>query len=345
MTVSAKLPLKQGPPVVTVIVPVYNLEGYVARCLGSLSAQSFTAFEVFLIDDGSTDRTATVCHAHAARDPRFRVITKPNEGQGVARNLGLELAQGRYVAFVDGDDWLHPRALGVAVQALEADGGDFLNFGLHFVDERGRVKARFDRWRVRCLEGEAIVRHAMLDDQILTSPCNKLYRRELLERHHIRFPDTRGCEDVYFSRVLSLHARRCIFIDDVLYLALVRQGSTTRGARPRLLEEARAVVMAERQTLETLGRFEGLRTLFSAHVLKLFTHLLVLAGARCATRDEFDACVAAARAVGFFGFAVDEQARRLLPTPNRLALWFCVRPGLLWSLVGAARRLGWRPAY
>ena len=332
-------------PTVTVIVPVYNLEAYVARCLNSLSVQSFAAFEVWVIDDGSTDRTAELCREHAARDPRFRVLSKPNEGQGVARNLGLDRAQGRYVAFVDGDDRLEPHALNVAVQALDADGGDFLNFGLNFVDATGRVKARFGQWRFRCLEGEAIVRHAMLDDQILTSPVNKLYRRELLERHHIRFPATRGCEDLYFSRIVSLHAQRCVFIDDVLYLALIRRGSTTRGARPRLVEEALAVVTAERLELQALGRFDGLRTLYSAHVLKLFTHLLVLAGARSATHRDFDACIAVARTAGFFQFAADAQVRELLPLRNRLALWLCMRPRLLWGAVSVARRLGWQPAY
>lgn len=331
--------------VVSVIVPVYNVERYVARCLDSLAAQTFAAFEVLIIDDGSTDRTAHVCREYSAHDPRFRVIAKANEGQGVARNLGLAQAQGRYVAFVDGDDWLVSQALSIAVRALAQDGGDFLNFGLHFVDECGQVKARFGRWRDRFLEGEAIVRHAMLDDQILTSPCNKLYRRELLERHHIRFPATRGCEDIYFSRVVALHARRCAFIDDVLYVALIRRGSTTRGARPSLLEEAQVVIAAERREFEALGRFESLRVLFAAHVLKLYTHLMVLAGARCATRSDFDACVAAARAVGFFEFADDAAARRLLPVRNRLALLFCTRPALLWGVVRVARRLGWQPAY
>ena len=335
----------RSAPTVSVIVPVYNLESYVQRCFDSLSTQSFTAFEVLVIDDGSTDRTAAICREQAARDTRFCVISKHNEGQGVARNLGLDQARGRYVAFVDGDDWLAAEALNIAVKALDRDGGDFLNFGLDFVDETGRLKAHFGNWRVRCLEGEAIVRHAMLDDQVLTSPCNKLYRLALLQQHRIRFPATRGCEDLYFSRVLSLHAQRCIFIDDVLYMALVRRGSTTRGGRPRLLEEAKSVLAAERHAFEAVGRFDGLRTLFSAHVVKLLAHLLVLAGARCSTRAEFNACVAAAQATGFFTFAADVQVRRLLPLRNRLALWFCVRPGLLWALAGAARRLGWRPAY
>ena len=345
MTALTHARVDKAEPVVSIIIPVYNLEQFVARCLDSLLAQSFTAFEVWVIDDGSTDRTANLCSAYAASDPRFHVVSKPNEGQGVARNAGLARARGRYVAFVDGDDWLAQHALSVAVTALDRDGGDFLNFGLHFVDKRGRVKARFGRWRHHFLEGEMIVRHAMLDDQILTSPCNKLYRRELLERHRIRFPATRGCEDLYFSRVVALHSRRCAFIDDVLYFALIRRGSTTRGARPRLLEDARTVVAAERRELEASGRFESLRALFAAHVLKLFTHLLVLAGARCATRCEFEASVAAARATGFFEFAADGRARRLLPARNRLALWICVRPALLWGMVRAARRLGWQPAY
>lgn len=95
-------------PIVSVIVPVYNMEKHLRRCVDSILAQTFTAFEVLLIDDGSTDGSGTICDEYAARDPRIRVFHKPNGGASSARNTGLEHARGEWVTFCDSDDYVFP---------------------------------------------------------------------------------------------------------------------------------------------------------------------------------------------------------------------------------------------
>src|SRR5690349_8686628 len=91
-------------PRLSVVVPVYNVERYLDECLASLAAQQVADFEAILIDDGSTDGSAAIAQAYADRDPRFRLISQPNAGLGAARNAGIALAQGEFLAFLDSDD-------------------------------------------------------------------------------------------------------------------------------------------------------------------------------------------------------------------------------------------------
>ena len=94
-----------GEPLVSVIVPVYNVEAYLARCVASLRGQTYPDLEIILVDDGSADGSGLLCDSFAREDPRIRVIHQPNAGVSAARNAGLEAASGSYVCFVDGDDW------------------------------------------------------------------------------------------------------------------------------------------------------------------------------------------------------------------------------------------------
>lgn len=96
-------------PVVSVIIPVYNTEAYLPRCLDSLLAQTYTDFEIICVDDGSTDNSGRICDEYARKDSRIRVVHIPNGGVSNARNTGLELARGEYILFVDSDDWVEPK--------------------------------------------------------------------------------------------------------------------------------------------------------------------------------------------------------------------------------------------
>ena len=111
-----------GEPLVSVIVPVYNVEAYLARCVASLRGQTYPDLEIILVDDGSADGSGLLCDSFAREDPRIRVIHQPNAGVSAARNAGLEAASGAYVCFVDGDDWAVETMAAEAAAAMEAGG-------------------------------------------------------------------------------------------------------------------------------------------------------------------------------------------------------------------------------
>src|SRR5690242_6114774 len=118
-------------PRLSVVVPIYNVEGFLDECLGSLAAQTFSDLEVVMVNDGSTDGSAAIAEAFAARDERFRLITQPNGGLSAARNTGIDAATGEFLAFVDSDDVLPPDAYERLVGALDKTGSDFATGNVH----------------------------------------------------------------------------------------------------------------------------------------------------------------------------------------------------------------------
>ena len=113
-------------PKISVIVPVYNTEKYLKRCIDSILAQSYSDFELLLIDDGSTDASPAICDEYATNDSRVRVFHKPNGGVSSARNLGLDNARGEWIAFVDSDDWIESEMLYLFISKAEKTDSDIV---------------------------------------------------------------------------------------------------------------------------------------------------------------------------------------------------------------------------
>ena len=125
-------------PEISVIVPVYRVEKYLNDCIDSILAQTFADFELILVDDGSPDSCPALCDAAAARDSRIRVLHQKNRGLSGARNAGLDIVRGRWLAFVDSDDMLLPQALEKAHSTAEKTGADVVLYGFAFTDENGK---------------------------------------------------------------------------------------------------------------------------------------------------------------------------------------------------------------
>lgn len=124
---------------VTVIVPVYNVEPYLDRCVRSLTGQTYTDLEIILVDDGSPDNCPQMCDDWAARDPRIRVIHKENAGQGIARNTGMDQASGEFVYFVDSDDYIAPETIEKCYTEAKRQDADVVTFGYSEVGGDGRI--------------------------------------------------------------------------------------------------------------------------------------------------------------------------------------------------------------
>lgn len=212
---------------VSIIVPVYNTAVYLPACIDSILAQSYTDFELILVDDGSTDDSLQVCETYAARDARIRVLHQQNAGVSAARNLGVEQAQGDWLCYVDSDDVVLPAYLQDMLAV--ADSEDCLVMG-NISDSRMKGLITSDV----VLEGEAMVRY-MLSHNILnlSGPVAKLYNRATLVRYGIRFPqDIHYGEDMlYFLQYLN-HIGRVAFRQSELYQVTMREGSLSRGYYP-----------------------------------------------------------------------------------------------------------------
>lgn len=174
----------------SVVVPVHNVEPYLHECLESIREQTFTAFDVVLIDDGSTDRSAEIAESFTARDPRFRLFRQPNEGLGAARNAGLlRVAAGsEYLAFADSDDTLPPDAYRLLVDTLDRTGSDFAAGHVQRFRSAGSVPSP-----IHCKPfAETLLRtHISRAPALVTdrTAWNKVFRRTFWNQHRFRYPE------------------------------------------------------------------------------------------------------------------------------------------------------------
>lgn len=166
-------------PKISVIIPVYNVEPYLRRCLDSVIRQTYTNLEIILVDDGSTDGSSEVCDEYKANDSRILVIHKENGGVSSARNAGLDAATGEWIGFVDADDWIEPDMYEYMLGMTQKYGADVVQCGLFF-DEGTESQEMF------CAETECVLsggaeQLGLRDlEQLGNSTCNKLYRRDIV---------------------------------------------------------------------------------------------------------------------------------------------------------------------
>lgn len=202
-------------PLVSVIVPVYNVERYLVRAVDSLLGQTYERLDIILVDDGSTDHCPQLCDDYARRDARVRVIHKPNGGLSDARNAGLDAARGELLTFLDSDDYLAPSTIGRFVQAFEADGVDAACCGLNLVDSAGHVCGQMKTDTLFTESGEDVVRRLLRDVFPYNFAHSKCYRRALFEG--VRFPAGRLYEDIATTYRAVARARRVCCLAECLY--------------------------------------------------------------------------------------------------------------------------------
>lgn len=229
---------------ISVVVPVYNVERFLPRCVQSLLAQTFTDWEMILVDDGSTDGSGALCDHYAAQ-PGVRVHHQANAGLGMARNSGLALAQGEYVTFVDSDDYVAPTLLEHLDAAVGEQKADLVIGGFTQVTVSGRQRPILPAQEPRLFAGREQLRSLTLgtlgappeapwDSQYGLSSCGRLYRRQLLEDHRLRFVSERELisEDLIFNLEVLRYARRAALIPEDGYFYCTNPGSLSKRHRP-----------------------------------------------------------------------------------------------------------------
>ena len=208
---------------VSVIVPVYNVEKYLARCIQSVCGQSYQGLEIILVDDGSKDKSGVICDEYAERDGRIKVIHKENGGLGDARNAGVEKAEGKYLLFVDSDDRIHENLVRDTVETAEKNQADMVIFDYIGEEENGNLTDRFtfpfsaNRVIEVAEEKELIMRSC--------SAVNKLIRRELWKESGFQFPKGRYYEDLATIPKVMTKTKKIVYLPEVYYYYLMRDGS------------------------------------------------------------------------------------------------------------------------
>lgn len=225
---------------VSIIVPVYNVQAYLERCIQSLFDQTYRDIEIIAVDDCSQDESLRILHRLKAKDVRLRIIEQPeNAGLGRTRDEALKHASGPYVLFVDSDDYLHPKTVELCVRATESHQADMVEFGYRMTSE---IKPHHhpvpDDFPTRILDRTSDPRSLiLLEKKTDHISCNKLFRLDIIRQHGIEFR-RRRFEDTEFTREYLMCIRRAVFIDLPLYTYYMNPSSLTHTLAPRNINES-----------------------------------------------------------------------------------------------------------
>lgn len=261
-------------PLVTLIIPIYNAERYLRRCLDSVAAQTFGDMEVLLMNDGSKDRSSAICREYEERDARFRTIDKENSGVSDTRNQGMQLARGKYLQFMDSDDWLTPDATQSLVEAAEKDQCDMVIADFYRVNGEHYVEKQHIRDE-KVMNREAFAMEMANDpaDFYYGVMWNKLYRREVVEQHGLCCDTSMNwCEDFVFNLSFIRYGERFRALQKPIYYYMKRKGS--------LVSTEAVSVDAVKVKFELLERYKDLYQsmgLYEEHKLKINAYILAIA--------------------------------------------------------------------
>ena len=214
-------------PEISVIVPVYKVEPYIHKCVDSILAQTFSDYELILVDDGSPDTCGNICDEYAKKDARIRVIHKENGGLSDARNAGMKIACGEYVIFIDSDDYIKPNFVEILYRACVSHKADVAMCGYVTVDEQGNnIKNYYpnEPQNIEVVTGRTLLHYFYKEDGVVNQVVwNKIYKKSLFNK--LKFQKGRYYEDGYIIAPLFWNVKKIAIVRNTLYYYVQRKNS------------------------------------------------------------------------------------------------------------------------
>lgn len=224
--------------VVSIIVPIYNIEAYLPQCLESIINQTYKNLDIILINDGSTDKSKVICVQYASDDDRIRVIHKDNGGLSTARNAGLDIAHGEWVSFIDGDDWMEPDMIEVLLEAAYKTNSEISCCNIKLIQDN-KFSIEVNNTNQLKIYDKISAFRQILKGELRFEVWNKLFKKDIIA--NTRFIVGQTYEDVYFDRIVFSKVTKVSYIDKALYCYRVsRPGSTCSS-----FKESRFVIFNE----------------------------------------------------------------------------------------------------
>ena len=240
---------------VSVVVPVYNTELYLNQCVDSLLAQTLKNVEFIFVDDGSTDRSVEILKEYQQKDPRITILQQKNQFAGVARNNGMKAATGKYIIFVDSDDFFEPTMLEEAFNCAEANQAEIVAFD--FYRYNNVTKESRPRKQVRLPEGVFSVEQAgksfFMD--VYPAPWNKLFLRSFVESNGLQFQAIKKFNDNFFILTSACLAKRIVYLDRWLLFYRINNSTSLQGNNLLKKETYIDSIAGIKQELKNRGRF------------------------------------------------------------------------------------------
>lgn len=262
---------------ISVVIPIYNVERYLDRCLMSILNQTYSELEIILVNDGSTDNSLAIAQRYARQDERFVLVSQSNAGLSAARNTGLEIATGEYVAFIDSDDWIEPIMFEELSLFFQLEEYDFVCFRLQFDNLRRKTNFTYGKnYAVKSLSGTInILKDALYVKNIPTAVWAKIYKRSFLEKYNIQFKEGIVNEDTLFTLQVACRAIKVGFVNQVFYHAIEREGSISRSSYERLFVDMHTALVCAREEIIAKGVFDVIEPIYQCRYVKSMLYNLL----------------------------------------------------------------------
>lgn len=247
---------------VSVIVPAYNEENHIKACLDSIIENDLKDIEIIVINDGSTDSTSQILEEYKTKYDIIKVIQKENEGQGSARNIGIDLAKGEFITFVDADDEIHNNMFSKMYEKLQNERADICVCDYFEITNTYKVVKKAIPQKTEDIKKDYIVSVA--------GPCNKLIKTEILKKNNLYFPKTGIYEDIAIVPLIGTYANNITYLEEPMYYYYIRQGSTMRQTQfnEKLLSIYNVLEILENGFKQTKAQYEEeLEFIYIKHLL------------------------------------------------------------------------------
>lgn len=209
-------------PLISIIVPVYNVKDYLEKCLKSICGQTYQNLEIIVVDDGSTDGSGELCDVFAQSDSRIKVVHQSNGGLGAARNKGLDIAIGEYIGFVDSDDWIDSDMYQFLYELMDTSKAD-ISICSHYVEKSNKTKIKYSSDKVLSMDPIEAIRLLAKDKIVRNYAWDKLFKRDLFK--DLRFPENCWFEDLAVMYKVFYKAQKIVMQGRPKYHYLVRENS------------------------------------------------------------------------------------------------------------------------
>lgn len=220
-------------PLISVIIPIYNVENYISQCLGSIVNQTYSNLEIICIDDGSTDNSAKIISNFSILDKRIILITQNNEGVSVARNKGIAKSTGEFITFVDSDDYLEPNAIEIIYKHFKTPDIDFVSFGHRSFSTESILSSPESSQTSIYKNPRTFFSHKSWILYISVTAWSKMYRTSFIKSNNLLFPIGLLNEDTAFHWSCISYARKIVLASEIVYNYRIRLGSIMSTIRER----------------------------------------------------------------------------------------------------------------
>ena len=324
---------------ISIIVPVFNAEKFIDVCINSLISQTYSNLELILVNDGSTDDSLNLLMHYKNLYRNIIVVNKINEGPGIARNAGLDIASGDFVMFLDADDYLIDSCCENVIEYMKNSDADFVCYGAKFFSSEGNTISGFS-YSYKEIKSSDILIDYLATGEIKSVVWNKIYRKSTIDKNTIRFPINRINEDAMFVMTMSLYAKFIKLVPGVFYFhTSCNPLSFSNSVSVEHFLNSIEVLNAEKTLLCNEGMYEQLQVYYKTHSAKLLFYLIILGAFNLNRYVDFLNCLNVIYKSDVW-IKLDQSSIFELPAGISLRILLCRQKRFCWIMAKGMRWIG-----